>query len=170
MAKKIILVTGGQRSGKSEFSERLALEYSPTPVYLATAHVADDEMRQRVSLHRKRRGQQWLTIEEETHLSKHDLSGHTVLVDCITMWITNIFFSNEENVDASLNLLKAEFDNFTNHDAVFIFVTNEIGLGGVGADPLTRKFTDLQGWFNQYIAVRADEVYFTVSGIPLKIK
>lgn len=170
MDKKIILVTGGQRSGKSEFSERLALENSDNPVYLATAHVIDDEFRERVRIHQQRRGSNWSTIEEEIRLSRHDMTGRTVLIDCVTMWITNVFFSNSENAAASLEFLKEEFDRFTSRDAVYIFVSNEIGSGGVAPNVLTRKFTDIQGWFNQHIASRADEVYLTVAGIPLKIK
>lgn len=168
--RKIILVTGGQRSGKSAFSERLALMHSPAPVYLATASVTDDEFRERVRLHRERRGPQWTTIEEERELGRHDLTGRAVLVDCVTMWATNMFFSCGEDVAASLAKLKEEFDRFTSHDAVYVFVSNEIGSGGIAANPMQRRFTDLQGWFNQYIASAADEVYLTVSGIPLKIK
>ncbi len=170
MNKKIILVTGGQRSGKSELSEKLALENSDTPVYVATAHVADDEFRERVRIHQNRRGCNWTTIEEEIELSRHNLSGKTAVIDCVTMWVTNVFFKNGEDVKVSLDILKKEFDRFTSNKAVYIFVSNEIGSGGVAPNALTRKFTDLQGWFNQYIASRADEVYLTVSGIPLKIK
>lgn len=170
MKKKIILVTGGQRSGKSEFSEKLALENSETPVYLATAKVIDDEFRERVRIHQQRRGSNWSTIEEEINLSRHDITGKTVLIDCVTMWVTNVFFNNGEDVSASLNILKDEFDRFTSHDAVYIFVSNEIGSGGVSPNAMTRKFTDIQGWFNQHIAACADEVYLTVAGIPLKIK
>lgn len=168
--KRIILVTGGQRSGKSEFSESLALKYSATPVYLATAHVADDEFRERVSIHQQRRGPGWTTVEEETELGKLDLSGRTVLIDCVTMWVTNVFFKYNEDVNESLAKLKKEFLEFTSHDATYIFVTNEIGSGGVSPNAMTRRFTDVQGWFNQFIASHADEVYFTISGIPVKIK
>lgn len=170
MADKIILVTGGQRSGKSQFSETLALKYSETPVYVATAHIADDEFRERVRLHRERRGPNWGSIEEEIELSRHDMTGKTALVDCVTMWITNVFFSHNEDRDLSLRLLKDEFDRFTAKAGTFIFVSNEIGSGVIPGDAMTRKFVDLQGWFNQYIASRADEVYLTVAGIPIKVK
>lgn len=168
--RKIILVTGGQRSGKSEFSESLALAHSPTPIYLATAHVIDDEFRERVRIHQQRRGPAWLTIEEETDLGNHDLTGETVLIDCVTMWVTNVFFKYQEDVQNSLQKLKEEFLKFVSHDATYIFVTNEIGSGGVSPNAMTRKFTDVQGWFNQFIASNADEVYLTISGIPVKIK
>lgn len=170
MAKKIILVTGGQRSGKSELSEKLALRESSTPVYVATAKVMDDEFRERVRLHQQRRGPQWSSIEEQIYLSRHDMTGKVALVDCVTMWATNVFFTNGENVSKSLEILKSEFTKFTSSEGVYIFVSNEIGSGVVGADQITRKFTDLQGWFNQFIASKADEVYLTVAGIPLRIK
>ena len=88
----------------------------------------------------------------------------------MTLWLTNIFFANDANVDKSLAEAKAEFDTFTRHDATFIFVTNEIGLGGVSDNALQRKFTDLQGWMNQYIAAQADEVILMVCGLAVKIK
>lgn len=168
--RKIILVTGGQRSGKSEFSESLALKYSDTPVYIATARAYDDEFRERVRLHRARRGPAWTTIEEETDLGRINLDGRTVLIDCVTMWATNIFFKYNEDVPDSFEKLKKEFSEFTGHDAIYIFVTNEIGMGGVSPNAMTRRFTDLQGSINRHIAAAADEVYLTVSGIPVKIK
>ena len=167
--KKIILITGGQRSGKSEKAEALALSLSTNPVYLATAHVWDDEFRERVRRHQERRGPEWTNIEEELYLSRHDLTGRVVVIDCVTLWLTNWLMAND-NVDAILAEAKHEFDAFTQYDATYIFVTNEIGLGGVSDNALQRKFTDLQGWMNQYIAQKADEVILMVSGIEIKIK
>ena len=166
---RVILITGGQRSGKSEEAERLALSLSDRPVYLATAHVWDEEFRQRVERHQQRRGQQWTNIEEERRLSRHDLRGRVVLVDCITLWLTNIFFDFQDT-EKALAEAKAEFDRLVAQDATFIFVTNEIGSGGVSTDAVQRQFTDLQGWMNQYVARRADEVLLMVSGIAVKIK
>ena len=168
--KKIILITGGQRSGKSTKAEELALSLSNQPVYLATAHVWDDEFRERVKKHQERRGPEWTNIEEEVHLSKHDLTGRVVVIDCITLWLTNLFYQLDSEVDKTLSEAKKEFDAFTQHDATYIFVTNEIGLGGVSTNQLQRKFTDLQGWMNQYVAQKADEVILMVSGIAVKIK
>lgn len=168
--KRIILITGGQRSGKSSKAEELALSLSENPVYMATAHVWDEEFRERVRRHQERRGPQWTNIEEETALSKHDMTGRVVVIDCVTLWLTNFFFANESNKDISLELAKAEFDKFTEAEATYIFVTNEIGSGGVSDNAIQRKFTDLQGWMNQYIAQKADEVILMVSGIPIKIK
>ena len=168
--RKIILITGGQRSGKSKKAEELALSLSPTPVYMATAHVWDDEFRDRVRRHQERRGPQWTNIEEEMLLSRHDMTGRVVVIDCVTLWLTNFFFANGSDVDVSLRLAKEEFDAFTKADATYIFVTNEIGLGGVSDNALQRKFTDLQGWMNKYIASKADEVILMVSGIAMKVK
>ncbi len=180
--KKVILITGGQRSGKSVKAEELALSLAPNPVYMATAHIWDEEFRERVRRHQLRRGPQWTNIEEERWLSHHDVSGRVVLVDCVTLWLTN-FLSLTPNpspkgegsevpidVDRILSEAKREFDAFTQYEATFIFVTNEIGLGGVSENALQRRFTDLQGWMNQYIASKADEVILMVSGIGLRIK
>ena len=168
--KRIILITGGQRSGKSTKAEELALSLSEEPVYVATAHVWDDEFRERVRRHQQRRGPQWTNIEEELYLSRHDLTGRVVVIDCVTLWLTNFFFANNSDVDKSLELAKSEFDKFTQPEATYIFVTNEIGSGGVSDNVLQRQFTDLQGWMNQYIAARADEVILMVSGINVRIK
>ena len=168
--KHIIMITGGQRSGKSEEAERRALSLSDTPVYMATAKVWDDEFRERVRRHQERRGPQWTNIEEEMALSRHDVTGRVVLIDCVTLWLTNIFFQNGEDTDRALEAAKAEFDRFTAQDATFIFVTNEIGLGGVSDNAMQRHFCDLQGWMNQYIAKKADEVILMVSGIPMQVK
>ena len=174
--KRIILITGGQRSGKSQYAEQLALSLSEQPIYVATAHIWDEEFKERVRKHQERRGPQWTNIEEEKLLSRHDLTGRVAVIDCITLWCTNYFFdytkSEQEQpcVDEALTTIKAEFDCFTQQDATFIFVTNEIGSGGVSTDAIQRRFTDLQGWMNQYVAQQADEVILMVSGIPVKIK
>ena len=168
--KRVILITGGSRSGKSSYAEQLALSLSDAPVYLATARIWDDEFRERVRRHKERRGPQWTNLEEEKYLSLHDLAGRVVVIDCMTLWATNFFFDLDSDVDAALAALKAEFDRFTNQDATFLFVTNEIGMGGVSDNAVQRHFTDLQGWMNQYVASHADEVILMVSGIPVKIK
>ena len=168
MGKKIILITGGQRSGKSRQAEELALSLSEHPVYVATAHIWDDEFRERVQKHQERRGPQWTNIEEEKYLSRHDLTGRVVVIDCVTLWLTNFFFETS-NIEQTLEVVKAEFERFTQHDATYIFVTNEIGSGGVSDNAVQRKFTDLQGWMNQYIAQEADEVILMVSGIAVKV-
>jgi len=168
----ITLITGGQRTGKSMYAEEMALSLSPTPVYMATAHIWDEEFHQRVLRHRERRGPEWTNIEEERWLSRHDISGRVVLVDCLTLWATNFFYADgaEADVDSALEALKAEFDRFTAQDATFIIVTNEIGAGGTPVNDVQRRFTDLLGWLNQYVASKADEVVMMVCGIPVKVK
>lgn len=168
--KHIVLVTGGQRSGKSGYAQKLALSLSANPVYLATSRIWDEEFHQRVLRHQVDRGPEWTNIEEEKYLSHHNLNGRVVVIDCVTLWGTNFFFDNNSNVELSLKELKEEFNRLVEQYAYLIFVTNEIGLGGVSPDPIQRKFTDLQGWLNQYIASRADEVVLMISGIPMKIK
>ena len=170
MKRKIILVTGGQRSGKSRYAQDLALRLAENPVYLATSRVWDEEFRERVRRHQADRGAQWTNMEEEKFLSRRDVSGRVVVIDCVTLWGTNFFFDNDSDVDKSLGEMKEEFDRFTGQEATFIFVTNEIGMGGVAVDPVQRRFTDLQGWMNQYIARAADEVVLMVSGIVVKVK
>ncbi|MFV0330282.1 MAG: bifunctional adenosylcobinamide kinase/adenosylcobinamide-phosphate guanylyltransferase [Dysgonomonas sp.] len=167
---KITLITGGQRSGKSSYAQNLALSLSPNPVYLATSRVWDEEHRRRIERHKAEREKNWVNIEEEKELSKHDFTGKVVLVDCVTLWATNFFFDLQSDVEASLSALKSEFDKLIVQDAQFIFVTNEIGMGEMSQNDLQRKFADLQGWLNQYIAAKADNVYLMVSGIAVKIK
>ena len=174
--KKIILITGGQRSGKSVYAENLALSLSPSPIYLATAHIWDNEFMIRVKKHQERRGSNWTNIEEEKFLSRHNISNKVCVIDCLTLWCTNFFYDknrdikDQPSVDEALSALKNEFDKFTDQDATFIFVTNEIGSGGVSDNVIQRRFTDLEGWMNQYVASKSDEVILMVSGIPLKIK
>jgi len=167
---KIILITGGQRSGKSSYAQRLALKHSSSPIYMATSRTWDEEHRQRIIRHKADRGSEWTNIEEEKQLSKHLVTGRTILIDCVTLWLTNFFYDNDSNIELSLKEAQQEFANFVEQDATFIFVTNEIGLGGMPENTIQRKFTDLQGWMNQYIANKANEVKFMVSGIPMKVK
>ncbi len=177
---KIILITGGQRSGKSLMAEKIALALSDNPVYMATSRIWDEEFRVRVEKHKSRRGKQWENIEEEKWLSKHQVKGRVVVIDCVTLWATNFFFDLQSevksaklaalHVEKTLDMLKEEFDKFTHQDATFIFVTNEIGSGGVSDNEIQRKFTDVEGWINQFIAMKAENVILMISGIPLTIK
>ncbi|MCD8496023.1 MAG: bifunctional adenosylcobinamide kinase/adenosylcobinamide-phosphate guanylyltransferase [Bacteroides graminisolvens] len=168
--KQIILITGGARSGKSKHAEKLALTLSDNPVYLATARIWDDEFKQRVLRHQRDRGPEWTNLEEEKWLSSHPLTNRVVLIDCVTLWCTNFFFDLQADVDKALQAVKEEFDKLVSQEATFIFVTNEIGMGATSENEIQRKFTDLQGWVNQYIAARADKVVLMVSGIPVNVK
>lgn len=140
------------------------------PVYVATARIFDDEFRERVRRHRERRGSEWTNIERPSGLDALDLTGRTVLVDCVTLWATNLFFEEGEEAGRAFGRFCREFDGLVAHEATYIFVTNEIGWGGVAENALQRRFTDLQGSINQYIAAKADRVELLVSGIPIAIK
>ncbi len=166
----ITFITGGQRSGKSSYAQRLAEDKSQSPIYLATARIWDDDFKLRVERHKSDRGKNWQTIEEEFQLSKHDFVGKTVLLDCITLWLTNIFYENKNDIDQSLMIAKNEWDKFTQQDFTLIVVSNELGMGVHPENEIARKFADLQGWMNQYIAKSANEVLLMVSGITVKIK
>ena len=166
----IHLITAGERSGKSTYAESEALRLSESPVYLATARVWDEEFRQRILRHQERRGPEWTNIEEDIRPSKHDFTGRVVLIDCITLWATNYFFDMQQDVDQALEALKKEFDTLVQQDATFIFVTNELGMGGMSESRTQRLFTQLQGWMNQSVAARADRVTLMVSGLPLTVK
>lgn len=167
----IIIVTGGARSGKSHFAEQIVQEQVLSPVYVATARVLDDEFAQRVRLHKERRDESWTNVEEELYISKIVVQPQScILLDCITMWLTNIFFDNSEDIDCSLKFMKQEWDGFTAQYSHIVAVTNEIGLGVVPENRMSRSFVDLHGLANQYIAQKADSLYLMVSGVPLKIK
>lgn len=167
----IHLVTGGQRSGKSSYAERIALEATERPVYLATSRIWDDDFAHRVKRHQDSRGERWDNIEIEVSLSEYNATEKVVVIDCVTLWLTNIFFDNNDaTVDEILALAKTEFDKFTAKNGHYIFISNEIGMGGHAANEVGRKFTDLQGWMNQYIAEKAEQVTLMVSGIPLVVK
>lgn len=168
--RKIIYITGGQRSGKSRFAQNLAKRLSENPVYLATAHIWDDDFRARVQRHQNDRGPEWENIEEETNISRLNLDGRVVLLDCITLWLTNFFFQSDYQPDLTLEKAKAEWTRFKEKDLTLIVVSNEIGMGVHAESEASRKFADLQGWMNQQIAADADEAYLLVSGIPIKLK
>ncbi len=166
----ITFITGGQRSGKSSFAQQLAEQKSDNPVYLATARVWDNDFKERIKRHQDDRGEQWDTIEEPVNISKHNLSGRTILLDCITLWLTNIFHDNDYQWEIALHTAKKEWQKFIKQDFELIVVSNEVGMSLHAGTDMARKFTDLQGFINQFIASLSDEVYLMVSGIPVKIK
>ncbi|WP_291856021.1 bifunctional adenosylcobinamide kinase/adenosylcobinamide-phosphate guanylyltransferase, partial [Marinilabilia sp.] len=154
----LYFITGGQRSGKSSFAQKLALEKSSNPVYLATARIWDDDFRKRVERHQNDRGEEWTNLEEPVTISECDVTGRVVVLDCVTLWLTNLFFDHQDKaVDEVLAMAKTEFDKLLMKDATLIVISNEIGLGGHAGNAVARRFSDLQGWMNQYIASRADE-------------
>lgn len=167
---QITFITGGARSGKSSYAQQLAESQSENPVYLATARVWDEDFRQRIERHQNDRGPHWTTIEQEKELSACEVDGKTVLLDCITLWLTNIFFDNRFDADRSLEEAKTEWNRFVLKEMNLIVVSNELGMGVHPVEESARKFADIQGWMNQYIAQQASEVSLMISGIPVKIK
>lgn len=166
----ITFITGGARSGKSCFAQRLAENQSEKPIYLATARIWDEDFAQRVKRHQDDRNERWQTVEEEKEISKHDFSGETVLLDCITLWLTNYFHDSGYQLNNALDAAKAEWKKFVEQEMNLIVVSNELGMGVHPENEMARKFADLQGWMNQFIAAQADTVYLMVSGIDIKIK
>jgi adenosylcobinamide kinase/adenosylcobinamide-phosphate guanylyltransferase len=167
---QITFITGGARSGKSSFAQKMAESASTNPVYLATARVWDEDFRRRIERHQNDRGPHWINIEQEKVLSACNVEGQTVLLDCITLWLTNIFFDNQFDADRSLEEAKSEWDRFAEKEMNLIVVSNELGMGVHPVEESARKFADIQGWMNQYIAQQSSVVFLMISGIPMKIK
>ncbi|RLD75415.1 MAG: bifunctional adenosylcobinamide kinase/adenosylcobinamide-phosphate guanylyltransferase [Bacteroidetes bacterium] len=168
--KYITFITGGQRSGKSSYAQKLAENLSENPIYLATARKWDKDFEKRIERHQNDRANKWQTIEEEKELGKLKLDGKTVVLDCITLWLTNIFHDNGYDVEISLEYAKNQWQQFINQNFNLIIVSNELGMGVHPEQEVARKFADLQGWMNQFIAESSDEVYLMVSGLPMKVK
>jgi adenosylcobinamide kinase/adenosylcobinamide-phosphate guanylyltransferase len=166
----MIFITGGARSGKSRYAQELALQWSAHPVYVATARQWDDDFRQRVRRHQQERDERWGNIEEEKKIGSLPLEGKVAVIDCVTLWITNFFADLGQDIDACLEACKKEIEELIRQDGTFLIISNEIGMGLHADTEAGRKFIDLQGWVNQYIAARADSVIFMVSGVPLTIK
>lgn len=168
--REVIFITGGQRSGKSNFAKRLAEEKSASPIFIATSRVWDDEFAARIKRHQQERGPNWRNLEVEKNISSVKLDGEVVLLDCITLWLNNFFFDNQYDLEKTLLEVKSEWEAFCKQDFTLIVISNELGMGVIPADIGTRQFADLQGWVNQFIASMADSVYLMVSGISVKIK
>ena len=166
----LVFITGGARSGKSRYAQQLALQLSNNPVYLATARHWDDDFEKRIQRHQAERDKRWTSIEEEKNISGLSLSNKVVVMDCVTLWLTNFFTDNKYDIDASLQQCKDEIDRLDTANNTFIIISNEIGMGTHADTEIGRKFTDLQGWINQYLAQKAEKVIFMVSGIPVVIK
>ena len=163
-------ISGGQRSGKTNYALQLARSLSDRPVYLATSRIWDEQHKAWIDRHKNERDQSWENIEEEKFLSALPLSRKTVVLDCVTLWLTNFFTDTHYNVAESLAQAKQEFDKLILQEMNLLIISNEIGMGVHAATDAGRQFTDLQGWMNQYIAQKADTATFMVSGIPVKIK
>lgn len=167
----IYFITGGERSGKSSYAENLAKGLSENPMYVATARKWDDDFQKRIDRHQKDRDERWINIEKEKFLSEIDFSGKVAVIDCVTLWLTNFFVDTKNDVQLCLEQAKAEFDAIVlQKNSTIIIISNELGMGVHAETPIGRKFTELQGWMNQYLAKRADTVLLMISGIPITIK
>jgi len=177
---KITLITGGARSGKSRLAQELARKSGGAVLFVATAEAGDEEMKQRIEAHRKGRPPGWVTLEVTTHIgsqiTRNIGQARTVIIDCITLLINNVFEEHDKKTDASLlekavtAEIKELLDGIDHSDANFIIVTNEVGLGIIPADRVSRLYRDLLGKANQMLAEHADEVYLMVAGIPVAVK
>ncbi len=163
-------ISGGQRSGKSNYALQQALTLSKNPVYLATSRIWDEDHKTRIEKHKAGRDSSWENIEEEKELSKLHLQHKTVVLDCVTLWLTNFFTDTDYDAEKSFLLAKKEFDVFAQQEFNLLVISNEIGMGTHASTDMGRKFVDLQGLMNQHIAQKAHAVTFMVSGIPVKIK
>jgi adenosylcobinamide kinase/adenosylcobinamide-phosphate guanylyltransferase len=165
------LVLGGARSGKTAFAERLVLRSGAKPVYLATAQALDKEMRDRVSSHQASRAGRFATIEEPIALPraivKAGQSHDAILVDCLTLWLTNLLIANED-VASAVSELCATLVEF--RSAKVVLVSNEVGLGIVPDNAMARTFRDLAGSAHQRLAEICDDVYFVAAGLPMTMK
>ncbi len=174
---EFIFVTGGRRSGKSSYALELAESMGEKRLYVATAEPLDDEMKERIARHREERGDGWDTTEEPidiVNILDHSKKYNVILIDCLTLWLCNIMHNGEAGGEPSdetiMKHIHSLADSCTSSNTDVIAVTNELGLGVIPSDPLSRRFTDLAGIMNQRMAAAADRVVITVSGIPLTIK
>ncbi|WP_425658743.1 bifunctional adenosylcobinamide kinase/adenosylcobinamide-phosphate guanylyltransferase [Tenacibaculum ascidiaceicola] len=166
----IYYISGGERSGKSSYAQKLAESLSETPIYLATSRIWDEDFKQRVDRHISDRDERWTTVEEEKWLSKVISEKQTVVIDCVTLWLTNFFIDTKYDIEKALEIAKEEINKLVEIDANIIIISNEIGMGLHANSESGRKFTQLQGWTNQHIAKLADKATFMVSGLPLTLK
>ncbi len=180
MTRHLTLILGGARSGKSAYAERLARQHATAVLYVATAEARDDEMTARIAAHRARRPAHWITLEAPHAIGQaiRSRAANTpvILIDCLTLLANNVIVPLAEPItdQEAERALNAELDElmttYTNSDAAWIIVSNEVGLGLVPPYPLGRVYRDALGRANQRLAAEADDVLFMVAGLPLKVK
>jgi adenosylcobinamide kinase/adenosylcobinamide-phosphate guanylyltransferase len=165
------LVLGGVRSGKSRYAEAQAAASGLEVVYVATALVGDEEMRARIDAHRRRRPQSWLPVEEPLHLAAalkaHARADRYVVVDCLTLWLTNLLCSEPDKLADEVSLLASALPDLPGD---VLFVSNETNLGVISMDALTRRFCDEAGVLHQTLALLCDRVVLTIAGLPQILK
>ena len=165
-----MLVLGGARSGKSAYAEQLVTGSGLDPVYVATGEPGDAEMAERIAHHRTRRGTSWRTVEVphalEAALAENAGEGRGILVDCLTLWLSNLMHSDADVEGRTRSLCRTA----CSLSGLVVFVSNEVGLGLVPDTPLGRRFRDAQGRLNQAVAAIAERVVFVAAGLPLALK
>ena len=166
----IIFITGGARSGKSRYAQQLALSLTAQPVYVATAKHWGGHFEDRIKRHQNDRSTAWTNFETEQEVSALPLQNRVCVIDCVTLWLTNFFVTFNNDIDQSLEAFKKEIDALCAMDAQLLIVSNELGMGLHAETEVGIKFTDLQGWANQYAASKAAKVVLMISGIPVTIK
>jgi adenosylcobinamide kinase / adenosylcobinamide-phosphate guanylyltransferase len=170
----VVYITGGARSGKSAFAQKLAERHPGRLLYVATAAIGDGEMAERVRRHRAARGERWSTLEEPLHLAEGLPQGAAgcgaVLLDCVTLWLSNLLHHHGEDAAAVLADVERFITTFAALPAPLYLVSNEVGDGIVPANPLARLFRDVAGEAGQKLAAAADEAYLVVAGLPLRLK
>jgi adenosylcobinamide kinase/adenosylcobinamide-phosphate guanylyltransferase len=175
---RTIFITGGARSGKSRFAEQITHNFGAPLCYLATAQPLDDEMDHRIAKHQQRRGDAWHTIEEPLQLAETlaicDGTYNAVLIDCLTLWLSNLLMLHEYLVGKAEERILEDVlhlaETLRGMKTPVIIVSNEVGLGIVPENRLARIFRDITGQANQTVATAADEAWLVTSGIPLKLK
>ena len=172
----IELVIGGARSGKSAYAEKRANESGKKVIYIATAEAGDSEMQTRIDQHRQNRPQQWQTVEEPIKLAdliqQNSGSEFCLLVDCLTLWLTNILFDKQGEIQQTVfeKETTALYNSLSNYSGQIILVTNEVGLGIVAIDRMTRRFVDEAGLLHQKIAAISNKVVLITAGLPQVLK
>lgn len=164
----ITLVLGGTRSGKSRYAQQLARQLSERPLYVATSRPWDADHQARIARHQRERGPEWRTVECEIELDALPLDGEVAVIDCVTLWLTNLF--SDADVERCLARARAIIDRLTERRAQLFLVSNELGQSLHAPTEIGRKFVDLQGLVNQHIAARAQNVAWMVAGIASYVK
>jgi len=171
---QVIFILGGARSGKSRYAQKIAKAFKGKKLFVATAQALDEEMAGRIENHKKQRGGMWETREEPIEIvqvvSEMQSNYGVILIDCLTLWVSNLLMAFEDDRERVENCIKGLIDRLTNIKTTVILVSNEVGSGIVPENRLARSFRDLAGLLNQGVAQVADRVVLMVAGIPVVVK
>ena len=175
MNKQLVLILGGVRSGKSRYAQQLAGDIGKRVLFLATAEAGDDEMKHRIAKHKSSRPESWRTIEEQMDIAgalrKNAARADAVIIDCITVWLSNLLMHNEKLSEKEMTAgIDRLIDTYEQGEASYIIVSGEVGMGIVPEHPLGRIFRDYLGLANQHLAAKADRVVLMVAGMPVDVK